>query len=89
VDDKFECCVEGCKNRTDPRNTMYCTEHFFSLGNGAAAYPTEQGLNEQYLIANGWERNGNDGWIDPLTLVEYLLDGAMEVQEGRDLESGE
>ena len=31
----WECCVSGCTARTDPRNTMYCPEHFVTIGVGA------------------------------------------------------
>lgn len=50
-----------------------------------AAPPTEREMNEHYLTAHGWQKNDIGGWIDPLTLVEYLFDNAVEVQEGRDL----
>lgn len=39
--DNFQCCVEGCTERTDARNTMYCTAHFLTVGVGATLEQTE------------------------------------------------
>lgn len=36
---QWECCVLGCTNLTDLRNTAYCTAHFYELGEVAKLFP--------------------------------------------------
>lgn len=54
--------------------------------------PTEDELNEMYLVAHAWQRGGrnqvdglSDLWEDPLTGGCYFFANALVIQEGRDL----
>lgn len=84
----YECCVEGCSERTDPRNTMYCPEHFFSIGKGAelSDLPTARELDELYLVCAGWTRVEGIGtlWQDPFTGGAYDFADAVALQDQRE-----
>lgn len=54
--------------------------------------PTEDEINEEYLVFNGWERFGRDQedglsdfWKSPVTGEVFPFAIAMNIQQGRDL----
>lgn len=49
--------------------------------------PTEQELNEQYLLASGWGKDPLAGWRDPITDVIFHTDSALDIQSYRDTQN--